>query len=771
MGRGMSQGVRFALALLMAVPAAAVILAGGQVAVAQAQGVVIRDIRVEGNQRVEPETVRSYLKFAPGDRYDPYLVDQSLKALFQTGLFSDVRIQRSGRIVIVRVVENPVVNRVAFEGNREVDDKTLRAEVQLKTRSVFTRARVQADVQRILDVYRRQGRFAAQVEPKIIELSHNRVNLVFEITEGVSTKVKSINFIGNRAFSDSQLRDVITTGETGWLSFLKSNDIYDPDRLNLDRELLRQFYLKNGYADSRIVSAVADLDRDGQGFFITFTIEEGELYTFGDIRVETNLSSIDTAALEADLLTKPGEVYNALYVDKSIEKLTLAVASQGYAFARVRPRADRDPIARTVSITYVIEQGPRVYIERINIYGNTRTLDYVIRREFRLAEGDAYNRLLVERARKRLLALGFFKKVTVTRAPGSAPDRIILNVNVVEQATGELSFGAGYSTAEGVIGDISISERNLMGKGQFLRLKLGGSTRRFQIDLSFTEPRFLDRNLSAGFDVFHKQVDLASQSSFRSRKTGGGLRLGFPIAERTWMTTRYTFVVDQVYDVSPGASLAVAQAAGTSTVSSVGYTIAYDTRNHRRNPTRGYYATFSQDFAGLGGDVQYIRTVAEARAYFPLYEKVILVARLLGGYIEGWGGDDVRLIDLFYKGGETVRGFDRAGIGPRDAVTGDALGGKLFYAGTLEVRFPLPLIPEELGMGGAVFVDAGSLSNNPKSVAGVTVLDSDAIRATAGVSLLWASPVGPLRADYAFILASEDYDRERRFRFGASTKF
>lgn len=740
------------------------------VAIAQSSG-TISDIRVEGNRRVEAETVRSYLNFTPGSRYNAAAVDESLKSLFATGLFSDVRIRKQRSLVIVVVVENPIVNKVAFEGNSEVDDKTLISEVQLKPRSVFTRARVQADVARILDIYNRQGRFAARVEPKIINLEQNRVDLVFEIQEGPSTKVRGINFIGNQAFSDSQLEDIITTTETGLFSYFKPTNVYDPDRLNLDRELLRQHYLKTGYADIRIISAVADLDREGKGFFITFTVEEGELYNFGTINIESALTSVDPVALKPQLLTREGKIYNAAEIDQSIEKLTLKVAEDGYAFARIRPRADRDRVARTIGLTYVIEKGPRVYIERINVIGNIRTQDYVVRREFRIAEGDAYNRLLVNRARKRLIALRFFKKVTIKREPGSAADRVILNVILVEQSTGELSFGAGYSTQEGVIGDISISERNLLGRGQFLRLKLSGSVERLQVDLSFTEPYFLDRNLAAGFDLFHKEQDFTDEASFKSRKTGGSLRLSFPISEKVRVTTSYSFVRDEVFDLAAGASSAVVEAEGIANVSSVGVRVAYDTRNHPRNPSRGLYFVLGQDFAGVGGDVQYYRTTVEGRGYFPITKKITLVGRAVSGFIEGWGGEDVRLLDLFFKGGETVRGFARAGFGPREAgVDGDALGGKIYYAGTVEVRFPLPFLSEELGMSGAIFADAGSLYDTG-STGTTIVLDTESIRSSVGASLLWASPVGPLRADFAYVLTSEDFDEEELFRFGAATRF
>jgi outer membrane protein insertion porin family len=788
------RGWRFVLAVaasLCAVTVADLTLIS---APAHAQG-VIREIRVAGNRRVEPETVRSYLKFNVGDPYDPDKIDASIKALFATGLFSDVRIDREGAAVVITVAENPVINQIAFEGNSEVDKATLQNEVQLKPRSVFTRARVQADVQRILDVYRRQGRFAATVEPKIIELDNNRVNLVFEINEGAATKVQSINFIGNKAFSDSQLRDIITTTQSGWFDFLKGTNIYDPDRLALDRELLRQYYLKNGYADARVVSAEAQLDRDGSGFFITFVVDEGELFTFGAIDIESSLASVDPKALRSELLTVSGATYDQSLMDKTVERLTLVVSEQGYAFVRVRPRATRDPASRTISVTYVIDEGPRVYIERINIIGNLRTHDYVIRREFRLAEGDAYNPLLVDKAKKRLQALGYFKTVEIKRRPGSAPDRVILDVELVEQSTGELSFGLGYSSVEGVIGDISITERNLLGRGQFLRLRLAGSAERLQIDLSFTEPRFLDRNLAAGFDLFHKDVNLSSLSSFRTRTTGGSLRLGFPLAENLWLTNSYTLSLSDIYDVTTTASRAIKEACdwdgtqcrgGQFWTSSWGTSVIYDTRNHPKTPTKGLYFQIGSDLAGLGGDVRYIRVGGEGRAYYPITDKITFAGRVVAGHIEGWGGDEVRLLDLFYKGGETIRGFNRAGFGPRDLLTGDALGGKTFWATTAEIRFPFPFIPDDLGMSGAVFADAGSLFNagtgaknlntqcgaaTPDPSVGICLADSPSIRTSAGFSLLWNSPLGPLRLDIAKAITKQPYDDEQLIRFGASTKF
>lgn len=739
-------------------------------------GSVIREIRVVGNKRIAPETVRSYLTFNQGDRYDAYKANESVKALIATGLFENVTIDQSGGVVTVRIVnENAVINQVAFEGNKEVKDETLAPEVQLKARSVFTRSKVQADVQRILDVYHRSGYYAVTVDAQIIQLDNDRVNLVFVIQEGSETKVLNINFVGNRAFSDSQLRSVVTTTESNILSFLKSTDVYDPDRLNLDRELLRRYYLKNGYADARVVSAVADLDREGKGFFITFTVEEGELYHFGNVDVESTLPSVDPATLHQDLTTLPNDTYNAERVDNTTEKLTVAVAEQGYAFGQIRPRIDRDPIGRKINLVYVVEQGPRIYIERINIIGNVRTRDYVVRREVRLAEGDAYNRLLVEQARTRLQKLSFFKSVKVTTEPGSAQDRVILNFLVDEQPTGELSLAGGFSSSVGPIAEVAYTERNLLGKGQFLRLKLSGSLENAQVDLSFTEPRFLDQNISAGFDLFHKENDFTDESGFSQRKTGGTLRVGFALSDSVWLQPSYTLLRDEVFDVDDDAAVPfqLIEDVGPRIISSVGFSLSYDTRNNRLNPTKGIFVAFTPEVAGVGGDVNYVQTVAEARGYYPIYEGITLVGRIIGGVIEGFGGQDVEAVDAFFKGGETIRGFDTAGIGPRDRDSRDALGGKIFYAGTVEVRFPIPFVPEDFGFSGAIFADAGSLYDtdvaDDETVAGID--DSDTLRSSVGASLLWNSPVGPLRADFAYVITKADFDKEEFFRFGASTKF
>ena len=568
-----------------------------------AQG-AIRDIRVVGSKRIEPETVKNYLTFQAGQSFDAMKADESLRALFATGLFQDVRINREGSSVVITIVENPLINRVAFEGNTEVKGDTLTQEVQLKPRSMYTRAKVQSDVQRVLDVYRRQGYYATQVDAQIIELDNNRIDLVFEIREGPETKVAGINFIGNRSFSDTELRGIITTTESNILDFLKPTSVYDPDRFNLDRELLRRYYLKNGYADMRVVSAVADVDREGKGFFLTFTVDEGELYHFGGVDVESTLPTFSAESVHGRLLAHSGDIYNAELVDKTTEALTVGVAEQGYAFGQVRPRIERDPVNKTISIVFVVEQGPRIYIERINIVGNYRTEDYVIRREFRVAEGDAFNKVMVDQARQRLISLGFFKDVKVNKEPGSAPDRVVLNVQVEEQSTGELSFAAGYSSAEGVIGEVSYTERNLLGTGQYLQVKVSGSFVSGGAEVSWTEPRFLDRNLSFGVDAFAKVADYTQSAGYTNAgyadfKVGGSLRFGFALLDNLWLNTNYTLYQDDVYKVDSDANYAILQMKGSAIVSSVGYNLIYDTRNNRKNPSRGIYLSFAQDLAGV----------------------------------------------------------------------------------------------------------------------------------------------------------------------------
>jgi outer membrane protein insertion porin family len=763
----------------------------------RAEAAVVSRIDVEGNQRVDAETVRAYVLVQPGVSFSDFEVNESLKALFETGLFADVSIEQRGNALVVTVAENPIINEIAFEGNRRFKDEQLASVIESQPRGVFTRAKVQTDVQRILELYRRGGRFQASVTPQIIELENGRVNLVFEVLEGPSTGVSGITFIGNEAFGDQRLRNVIETRRTGYLGFLRSTDTYDPDRLASDEEKLRRYYLDRGYADFQVISSVADLDRERNTFFITFSVDEGPRYHFGQILVDSSIPGIDVAELERLVTTDEGEVFSSREVDESLEILTLHLARSGYPFTQVRPRLDRDPVGLTIGVTYVVDEGPRTYVERIEVRGNARTRDYVIRREFDIAEGDAFNRVLIERAERRLRNLGYFSTVNVSAEQGSAPDRVIVVVDVVEEPTGEFSFGAGYSTADGVVGDVSLTERNFLGRGYNMRIAVGGGTNSRTYEFGFTDPYFLGRRISAGFNVFRREYDENSFRSYDYQSTGGGITFGFPVTENFTVQLGNQIELKEIdvdadeCDYGDGdptndannVSRAICQAEGETLTSSVLYSLVYDTLDNRREPRDGVYTKFTQEFAGVGGDVSFLRTTGTASYYRELLpdRDVIGLVKVQGGHIAGVG-EDVRLLDAFFKGGETIRGFETSGFGPRDRATGDALGGNIFVAATAEVQFPFPALPRELGFRGAVFADAGTLFDtdagdllvDDPATPGVDEgdpLDDAGLRSSIGASILWASPLGPIRADVAYVLTSEDYDEEQLFRIGGGSRF
>jgi len=870
------------------------ILPETSVAIAQEAGIggTIRSVIVEGNQRVEARTVQSYLLVQPGDEFNQERIALSLKTLFATDLFADVAFEQRGQDLVVRVVENPVINRVLFEGNSAIDDDKFREEIQASPRGIFTAARVQADVQRILELYRQSGRFAAEVTPQYKPLEQNRVDLIFEVTEGPVTGVRAINFLGNSAYSDSRLRSEIVTRQSRFWRFFSSNDNYDPDRLEYDRELLRQFYQNNGYYDFRVSSAVADLTPDQKDFYINVTVDEGEQYTFGEVKVESALEKLDSNLLVRAVPIQAGNLYRGDLIEKSIDALTYSAGIAGYAFVDVRPKLVPNPETNTVDVTFALDEGPRVYIERINIVGNTTTLDRVIRREMRISEGDAFNRVLIDRSRNRVRALGFFKEVEITEIAGTEPDRTIVDVTVEEQPTGELSFAAGFSSVDAFLLDLSVSQRNLRGRGQSLTARVSASQRQQIIDFRFTEPRFLDRNLAAGVDVFSTRTDFLDIANYETETIGAGLRLGFPLSENTSMGLRYQLRQDDVQirdiavpldasgdlltittavpapteddpdaviqidsygdlanaasiiDICEGAPLdafntrqnlnnsfvvgqlvspTLCDAQRSDLTSLLGYTFNWDRRNDPIEPTRGFDFSFNQDIAGLGGDVQYLRTETSGAFYRGLLPGVRASLRLSGGYVTPWGDDDgLRINNRFFRGGSSFRGFDVAGIGPRQHTIffdedgnetnrvrkGNAFGGNAYYQGTLELTVP-NFLPEEYGIKSAFFVDAGGLglledsdidpnfnqfySKPLLNNAGNPVFDADGnqrfipdlerpqsvtriddeltLRASAGLSVFWKSPFGPIRFDFAQIIRKEDYDRSESFRFSTSTRF
>jgi len=738
----------------------------------------IERISVVGNERIEASTVATYLTVHTGDPFDPQTIDISLKTLFATGLFADVVMERSGNTLVIRVIENPIINQIVFEGNSRLKEDDFVEEVELRPRMIFTRAKVRTDVQRILELYRRSGRFAAVVEPKVIQQDQNRVDVVFEISEGPKSRVSRINFIGNRVFSDKKLRGIVATNESRWWKVFASNDTYDPDRLQFDREEIRQHYLDNGYADVRIVSAVAELTPDQKDFFITFVIDEGEQYTFGGITVESDIKALPDAFITNMVTVKEGQIYSAAKVEGTIENITNAAGILGFAFLDIRPEVERDRQNRTIAINFRVFEVPRTYVERIDIHGNVRTLDRVIRREFRLSEGDAFNSLRVERSEQRLQLLGFFREVEVEQLPGSESDLVVLDVTVEEQATGEFSLGFGYSSYDGFIFDTSISERNFLGKGQQITLGFLISSRRKNINLAFTQPYFLGRNMVAGANIFRQDFN-NKEAGFDTKSTGITLNLRFPITEYITFGTRYTLRQDriQVPDIFLSSPF-LFESLGTNTTSSIGFTVSYINLDDFRYPTKGETITFSEDFAGLGGNIKYLRSSLEADLYRPIAAGWVLHVGLEAGFIQGLG-QRVRINDRFFLGNPRFRGFDVAGVGPIDTSRNQFLGGNIFYVGSIGVLVPLGEFAEELGFQLSAYIDAGTLYNaelplvdqNGDPIDNSFVVDSSALRVAVGIGLTWDSPFGPVRLDVATAIIKQPTDRTQTIQFNVGTRF
>jgi outer membrane protein insertion porin family len=850
-GMGVRGGLLAAL-IMFGAPMAATVAAGVVSSSASAQ--TVDSIQVEGNRRVEVSTIRSYFKPGPGGRLDQGQIDDGLKALIETGLFQDVRISHAGGRIIVTVVENPVIGRVAFEGNKKVKDEQLTAEIQSKPRGTLSRPMVQSDAQRIADIYRHAGRYDVSVVPEIIEQPNNRVDLVFTITEGQKTGINSIEFEGNRAYSSYRLKDQIKTRESNLLSFLGGSDVYDPDRIEADRDLIRRFYLKHGYADVQVVAALTEYDPQRKGFLVTFKIEEGQQYRVGSVDYQSSIPSLDGRALARFSRVNVGSVYNAEALEKSVEEMQIEASRRGFAFAVVHPRGDRNFEAHTVAIVFAIDEGPRTYIERINVRGNTRTRDYVIRREFDISEGDAYNRALVDRAERRLKNLDFFKNVKITTEPGSAGDRVILNVDLEEKSTGDFSVSGGYSTTDGPLAEVSISERNLLGRGLYGKASVVYGQFARGVSLSYVEPYLLDYRVGLGLDAYYREQLPNSFISYGTKTIGFSPRIGMTLREDLSLQLRYSIYDQKItlpsnldncnlnpnnglpFFPSPAfantpaglalinatgvtdpsgvglwcfsdgeASLPVRKelAAGAALTSAVGYSLTYNTLDNNKNPTDGLIVDFRQDFAGVGGDVTYLKSAMDAKFYTPLVADIIGLIHLQGGILTQVGDNQIRMLDHFQMGPNLVRGFAPNGIGPRDINpfgTQDALGGTKYWGASFEMQYPFWFLPKEIGLKGAVYADAGALYDyrgptdwtftgevntpgctpptniekvQPKAgtCLGLQFDPQNVIRSSVGIGLIWASPFGPLRFDYAIPLSKGPHDVVQQFKFGGGTSF
>lgn len=785
---------------IFAVIAAAAVSASGSLpspATAQlaeqqaAQGQIVTEIVIIGNQRIEAATIETYLALGVGEPITEAALNRSVRQLFDTGLFKDAAIAPDGSRLLVQVVENPSINRINFEGNDLISDEQMLSIVSSRPRRPYTRSQAEADAQALIENYRRTGRYGAVVEPVIIELPDNRVDLVFEVVEGAVTEIYSIKFVGNEIFSDRRLRGVIDTTESGILGFILSSDIYDPDRLEFDKQLLRRYYLSEGYADFAVLSAVAELAPDRQGFFITFTVEEGEQYTFGELDVRVSASGMDEEIFLDLLPDLTGDTYNASLVEGIIEDITFRAGQEGFAFVDVRPLAARNEAERTIDIIFELAEGPRVYVERIDIEGNDATLDRVIRRQFDIVEGDAFNAREIEKARNRIRSLGFFSAVDVRTERGDSDDRARIKVEVQEQATGSINFGLGFSSASGPTGEVSISESNLLGRGQFLRARVRVAEDSRVFDLTFREPAFLDRDLNLGLNGFYRDEDLDNESSFELTSVGFVPSLSFPISENGRLRLFYEISDTNIRDFNDDVSPLIQADDGRQTTSAVGFGYSLDLRNDPIETTGGYFLTFEQTFAGLGGGAQYSQSVASAKTWTSFFGDDVIASLEVEGGVAVAFNDGLRVTDRFFLGGDSFRGFAFAGIGPRDNFVtpldpadpasttfqrDDALGGNLYAVTRAELSFPIGL-PEEFGVFGGVFADVGTLWSLDNRVttevdgSSNVVDDSANLRAAVGASIFWDSGFGPLRLNFAFPLEKEPGDDTEFFRLTVGTRF
>lgn len=727
-------------------------------------------VSIQGTARIENQTVMNYLNLKTGTDISGADIDKATKTLFATGLFSDVDIKMMDGQLNITVKENPIVHNVYFEGNKKLDDDTLKSEIMLKPRTVYTLNKIQGDADRLLEVYKRSGRFGATVNPKIIQKDQNRVDVVFEIDEGLKTTVKKINIIGNTKFSDDELKEAMMTKESAWYRFLASTDTYDPDRLNYDKELLRRFYLQNGYMDFKVKNAIAELTPNKEGFVITFDIEEGNRYKFIQPDIKVNLPEYTAKDLNDKVEFKQGQWFNADLVESTITNLNDYFSNLGYAFVDTTPTFDKNDKDKTVKITFSVAEGEKVFVNKINITGNSRTLDKVIRREFRIKEGDAFNASKLRRSKQRVENLDYFEKVDLKTVPvyGQSGKTDIL-MDVAEKATGSFSVGVGWSSYDGLLFDTGIQERNILGTGNTLGLNLMLSEREQQYTVGLTNPYFMDKNLLAGVDVFHTTLDNEDYSSYKSTTTGGAVRFGWNYTDYLRQSVRYTLQEDEVRDVEDDASRYIKDQEGRYSLSMIGQEISWDKRDNRINPTQGFYTSFSADYAGIGADTKFVRLGVMGIQYFEMAEDIVFSVRGDAGHIWGTGGQDVRINHRYYLGDSSFRGFEYGGIGARDKATGDALGGNWYATASAEVQFPLGL-PKELGIKGKVFSDAGFIGK-PDGYDASTMDYSSKMRMSAGTGIMWQSPMGMINLDFAWPIMKEDFDETKVFRLNFGKAF
>lgn len=738
-------------------------------------GNTINAVEVKGNRRIEAGTIESYMLLGPGDPFDARRIDQSLKTLYATGLFQNVSISRVGNNLVVDVAENPVIAQVAFEGNHQLVNKDLTGIVSLRANSVYTPQAAEQDRQAILNAYAQKGYYSTTVVPQIIKLPENRVNLVFKIHDGKATFISRIAFVGNKHFSQGTLREAISSRESAWWRFLSSSDSYDPARVGLDQDLLKRFYFRSGYPEFQILNTEAELAPDRSSFYLTFDVDEGPRFRIGKVTITSHLHNLDGNSVKGDLQLASGDWYNGDAITNSVQAITSDVQGRGYAFVQVKP-IEKKRVTKQgehlVDLTFEITEGPRVFLERINITGNTRTEDKVIRREFQVAEGDAFNAEKIKQSRLRLQELQYFKNVDMSTQPGSSPDKIVLTTAVQEQATGSFTIGGGYSTDSGALVNLGLSEKNLIGTGINAGITGVLAQRASQIDLSVTDPYFLDRNLMLGGEIFDTTNNNLSISQYEEQRLGFTVRTGYAFNNYLSQTESYSIVDRNVYNVESTASIYVKNEAGWSLLSQVGQTLTLDHRDSALDPHKGYIIRLGTDVAGLGGNSKYVRFKLDAGYYIPLdyfsgNSDWTLALRAGGGYLYRYGGS-YYLIDNFFLGGDNMRGFEQGGAGPHDEKTGDSLGGDTIATGTVELHFPLP-ISKDIGLTGRVFTDIGTLFGATDTYG--DVYDNKSPRVSVGVGFSWNTPFGLINIDLADPVVKYQYDQTQVFRFGFGTNF
>jgi len=739
----------------------------------ESKNITINNIEIKNNQRLDAETIMTYLEIEVGDNINYEILNNKLKKMYKLGLFADIKFRVNGDNLIVLIKENPMINNITFLGNKKIKSRDLLEDINLKPRNVFLKKDLQNAISSIQDVYKRSGYFSAKISSSLSKLAQNRIDITFKIAEGDKTKIKGIKFIGNKVFNDKRLKGIISTKESKLWRILSAGDIYDPDRINYDKDLLRRYYLQEGYADFKVISSIAELTKDKTGFFLTYSVEEGEKYKFGNIKIDNKnfkeLKNDEIVKLTKNLNNK---YYNINKIDEVVSEIKEIGGNLGFAFLEVRPNLNKNKEKKEIDVTININKARKIYVGRINVKGNNRTNDKVIRREMRFSEGDGFSNEKLKRSEQRIKNLGFFENVTSTNVPTNVSDRTDVIFDVTEKQTGQFSVGGGFSSTNGALANVGISESNFLGKGQDLRAKFTVAERATQVDFGFTEPYFLEKDMALGIDVFKTKTTYQDESSFENDTSGAGFRIGYMITERSRHAWNYSYKNEEIEGVKVGASDFINNQKGSYSTSAISHNLNYFGINDRLNPTKGSKWTISNKLAGLGGNISFFKTDVKHSWFYSITDDYVFSTHLKGGYIFGYNDDKVKLKDRYFVGGDSFPGFEQSGIGPRDTTSAnkDALGGNVMYTAKTELRIPIPGVSPQLGISGALFGIVGAVTEIDED-GGNKIKDDSSPRVSFGFGVQWKSPFGPVRVDIAHAAMKEDYDRTQFFKFNFGAGF